>query len=101
MKRERSSRWMLALLVPVALSACANLEPRPELRMELATPTESTTQLDRTFADAEASHTGQSGFRLLIEGTEAFAARVASARMAERSIDVQTYIWHADLTGKY
>jgi cardiolipin synthase C len=24
-----------------------------------------------------------------------------SARMAERSIDVQTYIWHSDLTGKF
>jgi len=101
MKRERSSSWMLLVVLPVALSACANLEPRPELPMALASPTESTTQLDRTFAEAEASHPGQSAFRLLIEGTEAFAARVASARMAERSIDVQTYIWHSDLTGRF
>ena len=100
MKRERSTSWMLLLVLPVALSACANLERRPELPMEQASPTESTTQLDRAFAEAEGRHPGQSGFRLLVEGTEAFAARVASARMAERSIDVQTYIWHADLTGK-
>ena len=69
--------------------------------MELATPTSSTTLLDRTFEAAEASHPGESAFRLLIEGTEAFVARMQSARMAERSIDVQTYIWHADLTGKF
>jgi len=28
-------------------------------------------------------------------------ARMQSARMAERSVDVQTYIWHADLTGRF
>jgi putative cardiolipin synthase len=49
----------------------------------------------------EASHANESAFRLLIEGTEAFVARVQSARMAERSVDVQTYIWHADLTGRF
>jgi putative cardiolipin synthase len=69
--------------------------------MELATPTASTTSLDRAFQPKEAAHTGQSAFRLLIEGTEAFVARMHSARMAERTVDVQTYIWHADLTGKF
>jgi phosphatidylserine/phosphatidylglycerophosphate/cardiolipin synthase-like enzyme len=32
------------------------------------------------------------------KGTEAFVTRVHSARLATRSLDVQTYIWHADLT---
>jgi putative cardiolipin synthase len=92
----------LALLALVlVLNACAQLQPRPDLPMELATPTASTTALDRVFVPLEASHAGESGFRLLIEGAEAFAARMHSARMAERSIDVQTYIWHADMTGKF
>ncbi|HEU4781430.1 MAG TPA: phospholipase D family protein [Steroidobacteraceae bacterium] len=42
-----------------------------------------------------------SAFRLLADGTEAFVVRMHSARMAVRSIDVQTYLWHADLTGKF
>lgn len=46
-------------------------------------------------------HPGQSAFRLVVEGTEAFVSRMQSARMAMRSLDVQTYIWHADLTGVY
>jgi putative cardiolipin synthase len=101
MPRERSLSWMLLLVLSTGLTACAQLEPRAELPMELATPTSSSTLLDRTFADAEGRHPNQSAFRLLVEGTEAFVARMQSARMAERSIDVQTYIWHNDLTGRF
>ena len=57
--------------------------------------------LDRSIAPAEAQHPGQSAFRLVIEGTEAFAIRAHTARRAVRSLDVQTYIWHADLTGLF
>jgi len=85
----------------LALNACAQLQPRAELPMEPATPTASAAKLDRLFGPMEASHPDASAFRLLIEGTEAFVARVQSARIAERSVDVQTYIWHADLTGKF
>jgi putative cardiolipin synthase len=49
----------------------------------------------------ESAHPGQSGFRLLSDGTEAFVVRMQSARFATRSLDVQTYIWHADTTGAY
>jgi cardiolipin synthase C len=101
MTRERSPTWMLLLVLPIGLGACAQLQPRADLPIELATPTASSTSLDRTFEAAEASHPGQSAFRLLVENTEAFVARMQSARMAERSIDVQTYIWHADQTGKF
>jgi len=71
--------------------------------VELATPitAPSSAPLDRAFAPQEASHPGQSAFRLLIDGTEAFVVRMQTARMAVRSLDVQTYIWHADLTGKF
>ncbi|HEY6123486.1 MAG TPA: phospholipase D-like domain-containing protein, partial [Steroidobacteraceae bacterium] len=92
---------MLLLVLPLSLGGCAQLQPRAELPMELATPTASSTTLDQTFESLEVGHPGQSAFRLLVEGTEAFVARMQSARMASRSIDVQTYIWHADLTGKF
>lgn len=39
--------------------------------------------------------------RLLPRGFDAFSVRVHSARLAERSIDVQTYIWRADSTGRF
>jgi putative cardiolipin synthase len=68
---------------------------------EAAAPPGEDGVLDRATADAEARHPGESAFRLVLEGREAFAVRAQMARMAERSLDVQTYIWHADLTGLF
>ncbi|MBB4859553.1 putative cardiolipin synthase [Novosphingobium chloroacetimidivorans] len=39
------------------------------------------------------------GLKLLRDGKDAFAARVLLARSAERTLDVQYYIWHDDLSG--
>jgi putative cardiolipin synthase len=83
------------------LSACAQLPPRTELVEEFALSAAQDSPLDRALLMTEAQHSPQSAFRLVVEGTEAFVVRVQSARMARRSLDVQTYIWHADLTGLY
>jgi putative cardiolipin synthase len=40
-----------------------------------------------------------SGHKLLRDGKDAFAARILLARSAERTLDVQYYIWHDDLSG--
>lgn len=44
-------------------------------------------------------HKGQSGIASLQNGREAFAARVLLANAAVSSIDIQYYIWRADMTG--
>jgi putative cardiolipin synthase len=46
-----------------------------------------------------AAHPGRSGFYLLHNNIEALAARLLLAQRAERSIDLQYYLLHADLTG--
>jgi putative cardiolipin synthase len=43
---------------------------------------------------------GRSGVRLIEQNAMAFAYRVATALAAERSLDVQYYIWNDDLTGR-
>jgi putative cardiolipin synthase len=43
---------------------------------------------------------GKSGVRLVEQNALAFAYRAATAVAAVRSIDVQYYIWHDDLTGR-
>ncbi len=45
-------------------------------------------------------HPEKSGFHLLNNGLDAFVARVLLVRSAERSIDVQYYLYHNDLIGK-
>ncbi len=47
-----------------------------------------------------AAHPGKSGFVLLPNGLDAFVARARLARHAERSLDVQYYLFHGDLTGR-
>jgi putative cardiolipin synthase len=94
------ARWLLPLALLLA-SGCSQLPERPDLPMELAAPVEQDSRLDAFFGAAEARHPGDSGFRLLQEGTEAFVLRAETARRAARSLDVQTYIWHADMTGRF
>ena len=59
------------------------------------------TAIGHAVADrlAEQAAPGQSGVHLLRDGRDAFAARALLARGAERSLDVQYYIWHGDLSG--
>lgn len=45
-------------------------------------------------------HPGLSGFHALIEGIDAFASRLLLIQQAEKTLDLQYYIWHDDLTGK-
>jgi putative cardiolipin synthase len=83
------------------LEGCVSLPDRPEIPPQSAIAPGSDAPLDRAVAGAEARHAGQAGFRLVIEGMEAFVIRAHSANQAARSLDVQTYIWHADATGRY
>ena len=88
---------VLALLV----SACAELPPRPPLPPQEAVPVGTSTRLDSMIAPVEAEHPGAAGFHLISTGPTAFAVRARSAQLADRSLDVQTYIWDNDLTGRY
>jgi putative cardiolipin synthase len=92
-------RRIAACLLVGALAGCMALPERPALPEVAALPAGSDSPLDRLVAAEEARRPGQSGFRLVVEGQEAFVLRAHSARTAQRSLDVQTYIWHADLTG--
>jgi putative cardiolipin synthase len=57
------------------------------------------TALGRGAKRVSEPHPGLSGVQLLADAREAFAARVALARAAERSLDLQYYIWHGDRSG--
>ena len=46
-----------------------------------------------------AEHPGQSGFHLLSSGMDAFLARIGLMERAQRTLDIQYYIWHTDTVG--
>src|SRR5512143_1317561 len=57
------------------------------------------TRLGRAIAPLVAAHPGTTGVFPLEDARDAFAARMLLARSAQRSLDVQYYIWRGDLTG--
>jgi putative cardiolipin synthase len=87
------------LICLLFLTACAQLPVLPARVIDSAIAPAEQSPLDLAIAPLERRHPGQSALRLLVEGNEAFVSRMQSARMAARSLDVQSYIWHADLTG--
>lgn len=93
-------RLAATILASLLLAACARLPGRATLPDEPAlAPAPQGVIADRVEA-AQALHPGQSGFRLVSSGAEAYALRAYSAQAATRSLDIQTYIWHDDLTGR-
>jgi len=58
------------------------------------------TTLGKAFRPRLEQHPGQSGVYLLGHGLDAFVGRAVLARMAERSIDVQYYMFHQDTVGR-
>ncbi len=63
------------------------------------TPDQSGTALARAVAPLAEANPGLSGVVALADSREAFAARALLAAAAERTLDVQYYIWHRDTTG--
>jgi putative cardiolipin synthase len=55
--------------------------------------------LGQTIVPQTVQHPGKSGIDLLQNPHDAFAARILLAQTAERTLDVQYYIWHDDLAG--
>lgn len=94
-------RWIIISL-SFFIAGCQSL-PSLEGRSQSHAYTQ-TEVADTYFAKAmtplEQQHgAGQSGIFPLIEADEAFAARMLLAKYAQRSLDVQYYIWRRDMTG--
>lgn len=59
----------------------------------------SESRLGKALAQRLQQNRGNAGIYPIQDPKEAFASRVALARAAEHSIDVQYYLWHNDTTG--
>jgi len=89
----------LLALGALLLSACSALPPMPERPAVRALAPSSASGLGRATLAHARPHPGQTGVVAIADGHVAFAVRLALVRAAERSIDIQTYIWHADAAG--
>ena len=89
--------WILLLVI--ALGACSSLPTDFERTASYAIEDAADTTLGQQLQPMFDDHPDLSGFYMLAEGEDAFAVRLALILAAERSLDVQYYIWHDDLTG--
>lgn len=96
--RPRARRWILAALA-VLLSACSQLPPLAGRTESTAIAAAADTKLGAALQPLVQAHPGQSGIVPLANGHDAFAARVTLADAAQRSLDLQSYIWRNDTTG--
>jgi putative cardiolipin synthase len=80
-------------------AGCAGLRELPDRPAEHALAPATEGPVARVVAPLAAQHPGQTGVVSLGDARDAFATRIALARAATRSIDIQTFIWHADATG--
>ncbi len=89
----------ILVLLAVALAISSRL-PSQEGRSESTRLTHTAdTLLARAVQPFARAHPGLSGVLPLARGDDAFAARVALAESAQRTLDVQYYIWRGDMSG--
>jgi putative cardiolipin synthase len=93
-------RGLIVAALALVFSGCASLPSNVGRNESHALQDTATTTLGRQSHAALQTHPGQSGFRPLRSGVDALLARIVLADAAERSLDVQYYIWHDDLTGR-
>lgn len=93
-------RVLLLWLFIGLLTGCTlpSLEDRTSSSVLRASDTENTA-LGRAIAPRVQAHPGKSGITALADAHDAFAARTLLARAAQKSLDVQYYIWRGDITG--
>lgn len=96
-----SLRTLVAVLAALtSVGGCATLPENVNRPESFAYTDTLDTESGRWFAEETAAHPGESGFFLLARGLDAFVARAVLAHLAERSIDVQYYLYHDDLVGR-
>jgi putative cardiolipin synthase len=101
----RIGRRTMSLLAGVSvltslLAGCATSLPSLEGRRASTALADTTgTRLGRALSDEVAAHPGKTAVHPLGKPRDAFAARAVLAAAAERSLDLQYYIWHDDPVG--
>lgn len=89
----------LLLLLIFVLGGCASLPDNSGREMSFAFEDTEDTKLGQVYRELSKENPDGSGYHLLVNGFDAFAMRLVLAREAERCIDAQYYMVHADQIG--
>jgi putative cardiolipin synthase len=92
--------YACALCLVLGLSSgCTTLPSLVDRPSSTADFNTGATRLGRAISPRREAHPGVSGVYPLPDARDAFAARMVLAQAADRTLDVQYYIWRNDMTG--
>jgi len=100
--KRRLRRALLALMGALGLAQLTRFPALPDLEGRLVSQANThtaETRLGRVVEPMVLAHPGESGVVPILTGLDAFAARALLAEAADSSLDIQYYIWRADLSG--
>jgi cardiolipin synthase C len=91
----------IGLLALLLAAGCTTLPPGTGQPYPPSSALEPSVEnaLGKAFVPLAKSHGGDSGFRMLSTGIDGLTARVEMIDGAQRSLDLQTYIFRADVSG--
>ena len=90
---------VLALGV-VLLNGCASVPKDYPRTQSVSFPDHASTTVGAYLAKAAAGRADQSGFAIFPDGRRAFTSRIAMTELAEKTLDLQYFIWDQDATGR-
>ena len=100
MLEKKTACLILACCLVGLLAGCTALPENFEKQTSFALSNTESTYLGETFGSQLKDRADQSGVLLLGDGLDAFVGRALLAEKAERSIDVQYYMFHQDTVGQ-
>lgn len=98
----KCSALLRFFLIAALLGGCASLPPGSGFPKTASVAFENPEQtaVGRQFEQAALTHDGKSGFRILTMGIDGFLTRAQMINTAQRSLDVQYFIFRNDETGQ-
>ncbi|HEY8035782.1 MAG TPA: phospholipase D family protein [Methylobacter sp.] len=95
-------RFSLIVLIFAVISGCASLPPGVDFpkNASLAFAHPEETRLGRHFINTVRQEGGNSGFRIIPAGLDGFLIRMQMINAAERTLDLQYFIFREDKTGR-
>lgn len=101
-ERAMAVRIALGVLLAATAAGCSTLPPGADFpkvaSVALVNPEE--TRVGEQFASAARAHGGASGFRIISVGVDGFLTRAQMIDAAERTLDLQYFIFRGDETGR-
>ena len=91
---------LLLLGVVLLFTGCTSLPKDYPRTPSAAYEDHAGTAVGGHLEKAATRHPGESGFAIIRHGRQAFSARVMFTELAEKTLDVQYYIWEPDATGR-